>query len=334
MDLAMPPRPDGPPASPSSAAATSASSWPPASPSSATTSSGSTSTPTSSSGCNAARSTSTSPACPRSSRRAWTAAACASPPATTRRSRAPSSSSSRSTRPQTMAGAADLRNIRRGDPLDRRQPQRDVADHHQQEHVADRDGRDDRGHPGSEAMAERQHRAAHRLQPGVPAPGQRRLGLLPSRPDRRRRSRSADDAEPVAGLYEGLPGEVIVTDLRTAEMIKYVANSFLATRVSFINEIARLCEQIGTDVDTVVAGRRPRPADRPPLLPARASATAAAACPRTWRRCATSARRSAWRRRSCRPSRRSTRSPADERRPSAARPARVRSRARRSASGA
>jgi UDPglucose 6-dehydrogenase len=67
-------------------------------------------------------------------------------------------------------------------------------------------------------------------------------------------SRSSDDARAVVGLYSGLPGEVILTDLRTAEMIKYVANAFLATRVSFINEIARLCEQIGTDIDTVVEG--------------------------------------------------------------------------------
>lgn len=67
-------------------------------------------------------------------------------------------------------------------------------------------------------------------------------------------SRSPEDARAVADLYAGLPGEVVITDLRTAEMIKYVANAFLATRVSFINEIARLCEQIGTDIDTVVEG--------------------------------------------------------------------------------
>jgi UDPglucose 6-dehydrogenase len=67
-------------------------------------------------------------------------------------------------------------------------------------------------------------------------------------------SRSRDDARAVAELYADLPGELIVTDLRTAEMIKYVANAFLATRVSFINEIARLCEHIGSDIDTVVEG--------------------------------------------------------------------------------
>jgi UDPglucose 6-dehydrogenase len=67
-------------------------------------------------------------------------------------------------------------------------------------------------------------------------------------------ARIAEDARAVAGLYEGLGGEVIVTDMRTAEMIKYVANSYLATRVSFINEIARLCEHIGVDIDIVIDG--------------------------------------------------------------------------------
>ena len=63
-----------------------------------------------------------------------------------------------------------------------------------------------------------------------------------------------DDAHAVADLYAGLGGELILTDVRTAEMIKYVANAFLATRVSFINEIARLCESLGIDIDQVVEG--------------------------------------------------------------------------------
>ncbi|MGZ6345079.1 MAG: UDP-glucose dehydrogenase family protein, partial [Candidatus Limnocylindrales bacterium] len=67
-------------------------------------------------------------------------------------------------------------------------------------------------------------------------------------------ARDEADARAVAGLYGDLPGTLMLTDLRTAEMIKYVANSFLATRVSFINEVARLCEQIGVDVDQVVEG--------------------------------------------------------------------------------
>jgi UDPglucose 6-dehydrogenase len=62
------------------------------------------------------------------------------------------------------------------------------------------------------------------------------------------------DARQVAELYHGLPGEVLLTSRRTAEMIKYVANTFLATRISFINEVAQLCEALGVDVDEVVAG--------------------------------------------------------------------------------
>lgn len=65
---------------------------------------------------------------------------------------------------------------------------------------------------------------------------------------------SQDDAQAVAMLYGDLGGSLIITDLRTAEMIKYVANSFLATRVSFINEIAALCEHLRVDVDEVVSG--------------------------------------------------------------------------------
>jgi UDPglucose 6-dehydrogenase len=62
------------------------------------------------------------------------------------------------------------------------------------------------------------------------------------------------DALAVASLFETLDAPVLVTDLRTAEMIKYVANSYLATRISFVNEIARLCEALGTDVDQVMEG--------------------------------------------------------------------------------
>ena len=65
---------------------------------------------------------------------------------------------------------------------------------------------------------------------------------------------SVDDARAVAALYRGLGGELIITTRRTAEMIKYVANSFLAARVSFINEIAQLCDAMGVDIDDVVAG--------------------------------------------------------------------------------
>jgi UDPglucose 6-dehydrogenase len=61
-------------------------------------------------------------------------------------------------------------------------------------------------------------------------------------------------AEQVAALHEPLNAPVIITDLRTAEMIKYASNAFLATRISFINEIAQICEKLGADVKEVARG--------------------------------------------------------------------------------
>ena len=58
----------------------------------------------------------------------------------------------------------------------------------------------------------------------------------------------------VAELYSPLGGETIITDLRTAEMIKYASNAFLATKISFINEIANICESLGADVRSVAHG--------------------------------------------------------------------------------
>lgn len=61
-------------------------------------------------------------------------------------------------------------------------------------------------------------------------------------------------ANKVAELYLSLRSPIIITDLRTAEMIKYASNAFLATRISFINEIANICEQLGADVKEVAVG--------------------------------------------------------------------------------
>jgi len=61
-------------------------------------------------------------------------------------------------------------------------------------------------------------------------------------------------AEEVAQLYLSLRAPIIITDLRTAEMIKYASNAFLANRISFINEIASICERLGADVKEVAVG--------------------------------------------------------------------------------
>ncbi len=58
----------------------------------------------------------------------------------------------------------------------------------------------------------------------------------------------------VAALFDGLPGERIVTDATSAEMIKYGSNAFLALKISFINEIAHLCELADADIESVVRG--------------------------------------------------------------------------------
>jgi UDPglucose 6-dehydrogenase len=67
-------------------------------------------------------------------------------------------------------------------------------------------------------------------------------------------SLDAEAAAQVAQLYLSLRAPIMITDLRTAEMIKYASNAFLATRVSFINEIASVCEALGADVKEVVVG--------------------------------------------------------------------------------
>ena len=69
-----------------------------------------------------------------------------------------------------------------------------------------------------------------------------------------------DDArarEVMAELYRPLylnRAPILFTDRRTAELIKYAANAFLATKITFINEIADLCEKVGADVQEVARG--------------------------------------------------------------------------------
>jgi UDPglucose 6-dehydrogenase len=61
-------------------------------------------------------------------------------------------------------------------------------------------------------------------------------------------------AERVVQLYRGLDSPILVTDVASAEMIKYASNAFLATKISFINEIANVCEATGADVTVVARG--------------------------------------------------------------------------------
>ena len=61
-------------------------------------------------------------------------------------------------------------------------------------------------------------------------------------------------AEAVAALYAPLGAPILITDPRSAEMVKYASNAFLATKISFINEVARVCERLGADVTVVAEG--------------------------------------------------------------------------------
>jgi UDPglucose 6-dehydrogenase len=58
----------------------------------------------------------------------------------------------------------------------------------------------------------------------------------------------------VASLYVGVPAPLMVTDPASAETIKYASNAFLATKLSFINAVATICEAVGADVNDVVLG--------------------------------------------------------------------------------
>ncbi|HUZ16071.1 MAG TPA: UDP-glucose/GDP-mannose dehydrogenase family protein [Gaiellaceae bacterium] len=64
----------------------------------------------------------------------------------------------------------------------------------------------------------------------------------------------AEDAERVVDLHKGIDGEIVRTDVASAELVKLAANSFLSTRISFINEIANVCELVGADVVEVARG--------------------------------------------------------------------------------
>jgi UDPglucose 6-dehydrogenase len=97
-----------------------------------------------------------------------------------------------------------------------------------------------------------------------------------------------DDAGPVVGLFRGIDAPVMVTDCASAELVKYAANALLATKVSFVNALAELCEAVDADVGEVTAGvaldprigphfLRPGPGFGGPCLPKDAAALVASA---------------------------------------------------------
>jgi len=61
-------------------------------------------------------------------------------------------------------------------------------------------------------------------------------------------------AKIIKRLYEPLNAPIVITDVKSAEIIKYASNAFLATKISFINEIANLCEIVGANVQDVAYG--------------------------------------------------------------------------------
>jgi UDPglucose 6-dehydrogenase len=62
------------------------------------------------------------------------------------------------------------------------------------------------------------------------------------------------DADAVAALYDSIDAPVVRADVASAEMVKLASNAFLATKISFINEIANVCEETGADVSVVAEG--------------------------------------------------------------------------------
>ena len=76
-------------------------------------------------------------------------------------------------------------------------------------------------------------------------PGRVIIGSLPD---------DADSLEVIKEMHSGIEAPFMLTDITNAEMIKYASNAFLATRISFINEIASLCDTVGASVDAVSEG--------------------------------------------------------------------------------
>ncbi len=69
-------------------------------------------------------------------------------------------------------------------------------------------------------------------------------------------------------LYEPLKAPILVTDIKSAELIKHASNSFLATKISFINAVSRICDSVGADIEQVAKGMGLDPRIGPSFLKA------------------------------------------------------------------
>ena len=67
-------------------------------------------------------------------------------------------------------------------------------------------------------------------------------------------SESKHAEERMLKVYENFDAPIVTTNRRSAEMVKYASNDFLALKISYINEIANLCEEVGANIDDVVKG--------------------------------------------------------------------------------
>ncbi|GFP34494.1 UDPglucose 6-dehydrogenase [Candidatus Hakubella thermalkaliphila] len=67
-------------------------------------------------------------------------------------------------------------------------------------------------------------------------------------------SSDEESLDKMESIYRPLGVPMVRTDVKSAEMIKYASNAFLATKISFINEIANVCEEVGADIDVVAQG--------------------------------------------------------------------------------
>ena len=67
-------------------------------------------------------------------------------------------------------------------------------------------------------------------------------------------SRDDDAAAIMEEMYRGIDAPLLITDPPSSEMIKYASNAYLATRITFANALANLCESVGADASVVLAG--------------------------------------------------------------------------------